>query len=118
MTPTSRVKPRASETVTTVAPGALPVTVTVWAFWSTETSASEGSRIVAPIGASAEPTVMRCDVPIGTWSAAGATTIGGAVGVGVGPAEGLGSVSGTAPGVAGGALGKGVADGGGVGNGE
>lgn len=74
--------------------------------------------MVAAIGASAEPTVMRCEVPTGTCSAAGDTTIGGAVGVGVGAPDGLGSVSGTAPGVAGTALGSGVPEGGGVGNGE
>jgi hypothetical protein len=57
---------------------------------------------------------------MGTCNAAGATVIGGAVGVGDGAAEEVGVTSGTAPGVAGGdddAVGKGEYVGPGAGGG-
>ena len=101
-----RRSPRASLTVTIVAPGDFPIILSRCDGWSIAAEAIDGSRTVAESGTMAEPMVRFTAVPTGTEAACGCTVMGGGVGVGVGfavkLAEGTGAGEGEGDGEGGG----------------
>ena len=87
-TGTSRVKPRASPTVTTVLPSLRPKTVSTRVSWSICTSATLGSAEIALTVPATCETRSWALPPSTTLAAGGSTRIGGIVGVGSGSPPG------------------------------